>query len=259
MNKSLKRTRILGIAFIILFVGITWVFLLGPRLSEPQRLQQVAEEALAQKLALEAQVATLERRERFLGEAERAASELESRFPWQPDVPDLIQQVQDAAGRAGMAPSQVVSVIPGKPVFDGISVPGGGASDSQASQSPESEGAGNQGGEGGAAALPPVAIMDVAISAFGTYEQMSEFLRQLRLSNRVIVVQKVALRASSREIGVAQYEVTIGAHAVLLPQPPSLPGQTSDAAPTTPEGGDVQNGDEATAPEDETISSAASP
>ena len=238
MNKALKKTRILGILFILIFVGASWYFLLSPRLAEPVALQQTAEEALTQKLALETQIATLERREFYLDEAEVAAQQLESRFPWQPDVPTLIQQVQEAGTRAGMTLEQIISVVPGKPTSEGVTVPGGGGG---AAPAPAPEG--GEGGEGGeepapaasapaASAEPAMARMDVNISVVGTYEQIAEFLAQLRTSNRVIIVNQLQLTVAAAPDGSLQnqYQANIKAYAVLLPKPPQPPKPQGDAA-----------------------------
>jgi len=245
VNKALKKTRILGVLFLLIFMGASWYFLLAPRLAEPAVLQETAEEALTQKQALEAQIATLERREKYLEEAEEAAQQLESRFPWQPDVPTLIQQVQDAAVRSGMSVAQVISIVPGKPTSEGITIPdqGGGSAPAPESNPAPAEGEGNP--EGGAAATPApatpaepaMARMAVNITVLGTYEQISEFLTQLRLSNRIIIVDKVSMTTAPAADGSLQnqYQANIAGYTVLLPKPPQPP--KAQSVLTTP-GGD---------------------
>lgn len=243
MNKTLKKTRIIGILFLLVFIGASWYFLLAPRLAEPAVLQETAEEAAIQKQALEAQIATLERRENYLDEAEEAAQQLESRFPWQPDVPTLIQQVQEAAIRSGMSVAQVISVVPGKPTSEGITIPDQGGGSAPAPDSGPTEG-GEEGAEGGAPATPApatpaepaMARMSVNITVLGTYEQVSEFLAQLRQSNRVIIVDKVSMTTAAAADGSLQnqYQANITAYTVLLPKPPQPPKTQSVA--TTPGG-----------------------
>lgn len=267
LNKSLRKTRIIGFLFLGVFAAASWFLLLSPRISEPALLQQTAESALTQKLALDTQVATLERRERYLDEAQAAAQQLESRFPWEPDVPTLIQQVQEAALRAGMPVNQILSVVPGKPTSEGILVNGGGGGGAPSTPPTEEAGGGEAGGEAGgetggeeeapapatpdAPATPALARMDVGITVAGTYEQIAEFLLQLRTANRVIVVESVRLTIAPSVDGVPvtnAYQADIDAYAVLLPKPPSPPKPVTQGdagvptdGPSAPSGGETVN------------------
>lgn len=245
MNNSLKKTRLLGFVFLILFAAGAWYFLLGPRLSEPAALQATADSALEQKTLLDTQLTILQRREQFIDDAEKVAGQLEGRFPWQPDVPTLINQVQRAAERAGMAPDQVLSVVPGKPTSEGILIPqaGGGASagdssgatpETPAEGGDEASGGGEASGEEPAPApspsappTPALAKMGVDIVVVGTYDQITRFLSELRNSNRVIVTDTVQVSEVSATtpdaLPSSQFQANISAYAVLLPKPPQPP------------------------------------
>jgi len=243
MGRGLLRTRILGILGLVIIAVASWVFIISPRLEEPSLLEATANSATDQSAALKSQVSLLEQQEKALPQAEQAADSIATRFTPSPDVPFLIEQIEGAAGRAGMSPDQVLGIIPTAPVLTvavapaAPAAPAAGASpDPNASAAPAA-GSGGGGGGGGV----QTARMDVKISIKGTYQQITEFLVQLQTSDRVVIVDNVSIAAVSVDTAGTtvtnpdgtttvvppvstepMYQVEIAAHVILIQALPSV-------------------------------------
>jgi Tfp pilus assembly protein PilO len=240
---SLKKTKILGALVLLLILAGSWFLLLSPRLGEPAILQQQADDALSQSATLSAQVSLLKQQEEGLPAAEQAASEVAQRFPSNSDVPFLIEQIEGAASRSGMARDQILSVIPSKPrLLDEAPPP----------PPPAETPADGESSEGGGATPPPPpaapmssARMDVQISAKGSFTQVTGFLTQLQTSERVIIVDRVRLSRLVDSTPTGQtnpdgtpiqqapsepiYQAEITTHIILLPPLMTIDGSIPES------------------------------
>lgn len=225
---SLRKTWITGIFLLAAMVGLTYFFVLSPRMEEPAQLMATADEAALQQAGLEAQIVKLSDQAAALDQVEQVAKETVRRAPWETDTPGLVIQVEKAAAEAGLPPSQITAIAPGAPV-----TPGG-----EGETPPPQEGDGDEApvsppaGESSATA---VATLDLQITVSGQYEELANFISLLQRGERVIVVSSVRLSAEG-----TLYRAEIAAYTILLPPPPNRPPvdvPTSTDDSTVPESG----------------------
>lgn len=258
MDKSMKKTRNIGIVIIIAIAVASWFFLLGPRFSEPGTLEEQATAAMINSESLVGQVKILQEQEKALPQAEELASTLERKFPSTTSLPSLIEQIQNAAAQARMAPSQIISIIPSKPIIP--------ESAKGAAPAPEAAPAAPAEGETAPAAPAPAApasagagasyaFMEVTISSQGTFTDLAQFIVQLQRMDRVLVIDNVTISAivtpastdpntnptldpndpnAVLTANTPQYQMNITGHTVLLPPVPKLNGENSTTTPTNP-------------------------
>lgn len=221
MKNPITQTIIVGIAALFIIAIGSWIFLLSPRMEEPATLDAAAYAATAQGEELILQAASLQRYAQDATAAERAATELGERFPEQPNIPYLIEQVQTAAARAQI-PSTRVTIVPSAPESNDPPAPVAVAGETEEELAART-----------ATAALQTARMNVSITTYGTLTEVTSFITELQSTTRIIVVDSIRLskrRSTEGTItladgtvteaatGVPEYDLTVNAHVIMLPR-----------------------------------------
>lgn len=218
MNKQLRRTRLIGMLVLGGSLAMTWSLLLGPRFSQPGSIQSSADQTLNQKAMLDQQILSLERRQRYLPLAEREVSTLNARFPSVADVPSLLSQVNQAAGRAGMSANQIISVVTSQPVISQPAAP-----DPNAAKKPSD--------------ASQTAEMPVQIVASGSMSQLQSLLVNLRRMPRALAIDAITVSAEMNQANTAttgRFNLQVTARAFLMSPIAKVPDSLSKALKKVP-------------------------
>lgn len=193
MNSKLKGMWIKGVLVIGVASALLWVFVLSPRLALPTQLEAQQTTALQKNTSVQASIAALNKKKDDLPMAEQKVAALTLKFPVpsEDQITTLTAQINTAATKAGMAISQLTSVVAGKPALSAGTATGAGI----------------------------VAEITLAISATGTYDQLIVFTNNLYATPRAIVIDTVSLNSGTSIGGVAvagSYVATIAARSFLF-------------------------------------------
>ena len=174
MSKSRLTTAVGSLALLVL-VLLSWFLVLSPQMSKATEIKEQTEAVTAANATLTVQIAKVRAQEANL-DAERAvARALAARFPATAAQSEMFVQVRQAAGKAGIADTNVTALTP--------SVPQGGA--------------GTVGGGkitvGAPGAPKGVASLQVGLTVSGTYTQMTKFLATLETMPRAYLIDTLAL------------------------------------------------------------------
>ena len=232
-SRSLRRTRLIGLAMLALVAAAAWYFILGPRFSEPDATQETAAAILDQKSLIDQQALALQRRQRYLPVAENEVLNLDTQFPApdQANAAGLGLAIAEAAAAAGIPESALsISIADPTPVTptDGTTpatdpnVAPAPAPDPNASAGPAPAPA-----PGGAAAVPSIDVAALALSVNCTPQQLNDFLRNLSQMRQALAIDEVSVSyaaPTSPDAGAsAGYATTIKARAFYLSPMPKIP------------------------------------
>jgi Tfp pilus assembly protein PilO len=214
VNRS-RLITILGSLILVCLAAAAWLLVLAPRVDQPAEIQSQSESIRDQASNLERQIIQLEALSEELPARVARFEDLKDNFPRTADVPDLLDQIRDAADESGVSvqaleTSAPVLVVPATeaegaatgtegaaatpapaPPVDAAAVPG--SADPAAGVGVPVAGA----GEGTLATMP----MSVTVS--GSYDDLSVFLlRAERLPRAWLIdtLQATAAQEAGQEI-----------------------------------------------------------
>jgi hypothetical protein len=179
MNK-VRVNVVVGVVALVAFAALSWFLVLGPRLSTASNLASETEQAeFANTTMLGRYNQTLQQADT----ATKAASDAQALFatmPQQAELPEVLRQIIDAAGRAGIDGKQIAVI--------NSSVPRSLTGDPATGADPESA--------AGAAAKGlgvDLAQLDLDITVSGNRPTLLRFLDELQALDRAVLVSSTGL------------------------------------------------------------------
>lgn len=167
-------TKVLGALGLLLIAGLGWMLALGPETAALAEVRVQTEDARAQNLLLEQQLAGLQKQAEELDSTRATARALAERFPPTADQPGLFRAVTEAATDAGIRPKDVTALTPTPPTV--------GSVDPATGVQLASTGAGAD-----------LARQVVTVSVEGDYAATEELMENLENMPRAYLVNSVTL------------------------------------------------------------------
>jgi Tfp pilus assembly protein PilO len=171
-----QLTTIGGILCLALIAGLSWMFLLSPRLGAAATLSEETQQIEVTNSSLENQIKDLEEKSKNLASKQEVAAVLAKRFPPTVDQRGMFEQILAAAASAGIPERNVEAISPAAPGSGGA---GGAAAPGGAAAAP-----------GGAAGNTSIAL---AVSASGSYQQLIRFINALERLDRSFLLTSVGI------------------------------------------------------------------
>jgi Tfp pilus assembly protein PilO len=231
-TKGIAQIRIIGILLIGgLAIGL-WQLLLAPRFTEPLEVGTRTEEALTLLAGLEQQIDALEERASRLGEVQARADELAILLPPTAEVPQLVLFINQAAARAGLSASQVLTVRTDAltPQVVATSTSTASAADTEAAQDVEDTDTADSTAPAPVAGEAPY-VMPVTVTAIGSWRELMAFVLELQRAERALLVKNVDIKIEA--VDGAQFELTVQAEGLVVRALGSAPALPSGITPLT--------------------------
>lgn len=179
-STRVRTTLILCIVLLLAFAAASWLLVLGPRLATASNLAADTEQTDFANTAMQGRYRQTVQQAATATKAAVDAQALFATMPQQAELPEVLRQIIDAAGRAGIDAKQI-SVI-------NSSVPRSLTGDPATGADPESA--------AGAAAKGlgvELAQLDLDVTLAGSREALLRFLDQLQGLDRAVLITSTAL------------------------------------------------------------------
>lgn len=201
---------------VVVLLAAGWFLLISPQRSEAAALRTEAESQESANAGLRNQLAVLKRQAEGLPAQEARLAEFAVQIPADPALPTLIRQLTVAAETSGV---HLNSVTPGAPALATSTAASGSATGTSAAA---------------AAAAPSgqLAYLPLTIDVDGSFYQLSAFLRELEILQRVFLVEGFTVAPGTE----AAADATDAAAAAVGPLTISITGRVFVLvdAPTAP-------------------------
>jgi Tfp pilus assembly protein PilO len=205
MKRQMRRIRITGVLALGALASLLLLYVIGPRVEEPQRIQAQAAQVLQEKDAIEERILGLMGRAIDLDTAKEQLEYYNTRFPATTALPELQSAINAAADRSGLGSRQILSVSTTSPTPRvPAAAPASSTTETSESPDPSSSGAGGLN--------PDVWEMKVSIEATGSFTALSRFASALLDMDRTFVIDSVSISSSA----TGSAKVTIEARTFLL-------------------------------------------
>lgn len=179
-STRVRTTLILGIVLLLAFAAASWLLVLGPRLATTANLAADTEQTDFATTAMHRRYRQTVEQAATATKAAADAQALFATMPQQAELPEVLRQIIDAAGRAGIDAKQI-SVI-------NSSVPRALTGDPASGANPESP--------AGAAATGlgvELAQLDLDVTVAASREALLRFLDELQALDRAVLITSTGL------------------------------------------------------------------
>lgn len=166
---------------VLVLMAAGWFLLISPQRSEAAAIRTEAESQESANAGLRTQLAALQKQAEDLPAQEARLAEFAVQVPTDPALPTLIRQLTAAAETSGV---NLKAVAPGAPALASTTAATGSA-------------AGTSAAAAASAASAQLAYLPLTVDIDGTFYQLSAFLRELELLQRVFLVEGFTVGAGT--------------------------------------------------------------
>lgn len=175
-----RNAVLLGTLVCVVLLAVGWFFILAPRLTEPTLLQAEAEGVELANITQQRKLADLTRMAEDAPLAAQRVQALLDRMPRQADLPDLFEQITQAALAAGIAPENISTITQSVPVpLDDPTLSAVGPLADALTSAQESR--------------VDVAKLDLTVTVTAPEEQIIDFSRRIESLGRDVLISGLAV------------------------------------------------------------------
>lgn len=212
-STKVRNTVFIGVLAIIATAVAGWFFLIAPRLSEADEISAQASEIATSNVALQHRYNETLKQAASATTAASDAQALFSTMPQEADLPEVLNQITDAARRAGIKPEDISTISTSVPTPLSAQTAGDPAAESTSGVN--------------------LAQMQLNLTVSGKTQELLDFLTNLQSLDRAFLVSanqlttSVTKNAAGRDVPTQTLAVT-GSMFVLESQLPDLVAKVED-------------------------------